>query len=160
MSLRAETYLHPDPAPKGTAREFPSNFTRRLSGRLRGNSFRGRSCSGVRFSRVGKATSFLVYFCFSSIAISQGPFLGFAITESSQPWRIEGEGIHQTRLGRRIKPVGMRKRFLESGFHQCDSSDDGAWIKPYYYEDVDMIEKFSEENFYSESYFNDVVERP
>ena len=77
--------------------------------------------------------------------------------EGDQPESIvEEESLCQTRLGRTSKPVDLSRRFLESSNYTEDDRpvDNGVWIKPYYYDDVDMVERLSDGNFYSESYFS------
>lgn len=80
--------------------------------------------------------------------------------EDNQPETMEdAEDLCQTRSGRRSKPVNLSKRFLEDSHYvenndKIDGNGNGVWIKPHYYDEVDMADRLNEGQFYHELHFN------
>ena len=64
---------------------------------------------------------------------------------------------HQvTRSGRSSYPFDYKCHFLGTA-HITESGCDGKWIKPYYYDDKNMVEKLGTGIFYKDSYFADSI---
>ena len=62
-----------------------------------------------------------------------------------------------TRSGRVSKPYDYKRYFLGAAHAQHHDSE-GYWMKPHYYDDIDMVEKLGAGIFYSKSYFVDGAE--
>lgn len=66
--------------------------------------------------------------------------------------------MYITRYGRISKPFDYAKHFSDTVHYQePNDKENGVWIQRYYFNDEDIIEKFSSGCFYRDSYFTENV---
>ena len=74
--------------------------------------------------------------------------INVAISDRDDAFPLPGEeNVKRTRLGRISRPYDYAKHFPETAHFQSDS-ENSIWIKPYYYDDGDMVEKLGHGRYY------------